>query len=187
MFTLALSGWWGSWWFYFSYISVDTTIFYHKYCFYNSPKELFLKWVWESFRWEPSQGRISAWPEVRRQALRRLSNARLPHSSEDLERRATEVSFSLFPAPVAWSRCPIRQEATTAPLNCGSKCTYFGILALFSFLFLLTTLGFELRASLLLGRYSTAWATPLVYFCSGFSGDWVLQTIFPGWPQTEIL
>jgi hypothetical protein len=46
---------------------------------------------------------------------------------------------------------------------------------------------FELRVSYLQSLLSTTWATPPSPFCSGYFRDGVSQTIFLGWPRTEIL
>jgi hypothetical protein len=48
-------------------------------------------------------------------------------------------------------------------------------------------LGFELRASCLLGRHSTTCASLLALFCIGYFQDMVLWTISLGWLQTMIL
>jgi hypothetical protein len=49
------------------------------------------------------------------------------------------------------------------------------------FFFLNSVLGFELRASHLLGRWSTTWATPPALLCVGFFQDRISWTICPGW------
>jgi hypothetical protein len=48
-------------------------------------------------------------------------------------------------------------------------------------------MGFELRASCLLGKCSTIWASLPVLFSVGYFWDSVFWTIKPGWLQTEIL
>jgi hypothetical protein len=48
-------------------------------------------------------------------------------------------------------------------------------------------LGFELRASCLLGRCSTTYSTPLILFNVEYFQDERSQTICPGWPPTTIL
>jgi hypothetical protein len=53
--------------------------------------------------------------------------------------------------------------------------------------FVLVGMEFELRASHLQSRHTTAWAIPFVHFCSGYFGNRISQTIFPGWPWTTIL
>jgi hypothetical protein len=55
------------------------------------------------------------------------------------------------------------------------------------FLFFLSVLGYELRASPLLGRHSTTWGTPPTLFCIGYFGNRVSQSICRCWPQTVIL
>jgi hypothetical protein len=47
----------------------------------------------------------------------------------------------------------------------------------------LMTLGFELKASHLLGRWSTTWAISLALFCVGCFWYKVLQIVCPAWPQ----
>jgi hypothetical protein len=60
---------------------------------------------------------------------------------------------------------------------------YFVIL----FLFIFVVLELELRATHLLGRWFTTWATPAL-FCVGYFQDTVLQTIYPaGWLWNLIL
>jgi hypothetical protein len=48
-------------------------------------------------------------------------------------------------------------------------------------------LEFELRASCLQSRHSTAWTTLPIHFCSGCFGGRVSWTIYPGWPWISIL
>jgi hypothetical protein len=50
----------------------------------------------------------------------------------------------------------------------------------------LAVLGFELGASLLLGRHCTTWATSPALFCVGYFRDGVLGTISLGWLQIVI-
>jgi hypothetical protein len=53
--------------------------------------------------------------------------------------------------------------------------------------FLLAILGFELKASHLLNRYSTTWVTPPALFCTGYFWHRVSWTICLGWLQTTVL
>jgi hypothetical protein len=55
----------------------------------------------------------------------------------------------------------------------------------FFFLFFFGGTRFEFRASCLQTRCSIAWATALFY--SGYFGNGVLRTIFPGWLSTAVL
>jgi hypothetical protein len=55
------------------------------------------------------------------------------------------------------------------------------------FIYFLMALGFELRASRLLGRHSTTWATHPAHFCVGYFPDRVLQTACLGWLWAMIL
>lgn len=87
------SGWWGSWRFYFSWISVDGTVFYWKHCcFHHSPKELFLKLEFENHVWgktakegflfgkESGRQARSCLLETFFSPFTQMSNVRLPHS-----------------------------------------------------------------------------------------------------------
>jgi hypothetical protein len=57
----------------------------------------------------------------------------------------------------------------------------------FFFFFFLVVLGFELRASHLLGRHFTIWVTLPALFLIVYFQDRVSQTICPGWLPTMIL
>jgi hypothetical protein len=59
-------------------------------------------------------------------------------------------------------------------------------LCLLGFFWFLVALGFELQASYLLGRCSTAWVTLPALFYAGHFWDRVLETISPGWVWTAI-
>jgi hypothetical protein len=52
--------------------------------------------------------------------------------------------------------------------------------------FVAVVLGFKLKASRLLGKCCTTWATPPILFVEYFQ-DRVSRTICPGWPWTAIL
>jgi hypothetical protein len=54
------------------------------------------------------------------------------------------------------------------------------------FFFFLAALEFELRASHLLGRHSTTWATLPALFSIGYFWDRILQTVCLGWLWTTI-
>jgi hypothetical protein len=55
------------------------------------------------------------------------------------------------------------------------------------YFFLFVMLGLEFRASCLLGRHYTTWATPLDLFYIGYFWDRVLWTTCLGWPWIVIL
>jgi hypothetical protein len=57
----------------------------------------------------------------------------------------------------------------------------------YDYFFFWQHLCFELRASALLGRCSTTWATPPALFCAGYFQDRVMWTICLSWLLTEIL
>jgi hypothetical protein len=67
--------------------------------------------------------------------------------------------------------------------HCTTEATALALLFLFYFIIYFVVLGFELKASYLLGRHSTTWAL----FCVGYFWDGISWTICPDWLWTSIL
>jgi hypothetical protein len=101
----------------------------------------------------------------------------------------SKIFCSRLPSTMGWTRywlycwllkrrrvqfCPVSSECPTCPSWRAMTLLSSPCFVLFCFVFLV--LEFEIRASPLLGRCSTTWATPPALFLC-----WVSQTICPGW------